>query len=715
MWNPVVRFARSVLAATATGAVAAVLLLGAPAHADSSLMGLAAPSVRSPIASDNFYFVMTDRYANGDPRNDTGGQSGPPTKTGFEPTSDAFYHGGDLAGLTGRCDVADPSDAGLARLKRLGFSAVWITPPFVQQTVQGDSAAYHGYWFLDITKPDAHLGDEAEFAAFMSCAHTLGIKVFLDVVVNHTADVISYQQGDAYVPMEEVPYRTAAGRPFNPWRFTNGTAFPRLSARRSFAKRPSVDPSMVHAKVPDVLNQVVRYHNRGNIDFASCSGRCEMDGDFVGLDDLMTEDWTVVKALADAYGSWITKYGVDGFRIDTAKHVDPYFFGRWLPMIDQAAAAAGRPGFTSFGEVWLTDPAQLSEQMLTRRLPSVLDFPFQDTARRFVANNASGASLAGLFADDDYYTSPTTNAYGLTTFLGNHDMGRIGFFLSGDTGITGQPLLERDLLAHDLLYLTRGVPVVYYGDEVGMTGSGEGTDKAARQDMFPTQVPEWKSEQRIGGAPIGGGSSFGQSTALESRMTALARLRTQNPALASGAQITRYGAGDVFVASRIDAAARTEYVVAFNSGDTPTSVTFPTSTASATWTALFGPAASTATDAAGSMTVTVPARSSLVLRADGALPVPAAPSVAVKSAKDPVTGKYRLVASVPGTDPSTVTFVMRRKGAATWTLLGTDDARPFRVYVPASRGSVEVAAVVKDTAGQVASSGPLALRLVPFL
>ena len=252
--------------------------------------------MRKSIASDAFYFVMTDRYANGDSANDTGGRSGPPSTTGFEPTSDAFYHGGDLAGLTGRCDLSDASDTGLARIKRLGFSAVWITPPFVQQTVQGESAAYHGYWFLDITRPDAHLGSEAEFAAFMSCAHKLEMKVFLDVVVNHTADVISYAQGDTYVPMEEVPYRTARGKAFNPWRYTTGTNFPVLSARRSFAKTPSVEASMAHAKAPNVLNQVVRYHNRGNIDFGTCSGRCEMDGDFVGLDDLMTEDWTVVLA-----------------------------------------------------------------------------------------------------------------------------------------------------------------------------------------------------------------------------------------------------------------------------------------------------------------------------------------------------------------------------------------------------------------------------------
>ncbi len=219
--------------------------------------------------------------------------------------------------------------------------------------------------------------------------------------------------------------------------------------------------------------------------------------------------------------------------------MDPYFFGRWLPLVQQTAAAAGKPQFTSFGEVWYTDPAQLSEMMRARQLPSVLDFPYQDTARTFVSGKATGASLAALFADDDYYTTATTNAYGLTTFLGNHDMGRIGFFLTSDTAAQGQPLLERDLLAHDLLYLTRGVPVVYYGDEVGMTGSGDGTDKRARQDMFPTQVQDWQREERIGGAPIGTGSSFGESTAIESRVTALSALRRAHPALASGAMITR--------------------------------------------------------------------------------------------------------------------------------------------------------------------------------
>jgi glycosidase len=342
---------------SAAGLVAGMMI--GSAAADTGFEGLATASVRSPIAADTFYFVMTDRYRDGDPANNSGGLAGPSAVTGFDPSSNAYYHGGDLAGLTGRCDPSDPEDDGLARIKRLGFTAVWVTPPFVQRTVQGSSAAYHGYWFLDITRPDPHLGTEAEFAAFMACAKSLGLKVFLDVVVNHTADVITYPQGNTYGPIGKAPYRTAAGRVFNPWSYTAGSAFPRLSARRSFAKTPTVPEQYRGVKGPSVLNEVTRYHNRGDISWGSCVGRCEMDGDFYGLDDLMTEDWTVVRALAAAYGSWITKYGVDGFRLDTAKHVDPYFFGRWLPLVQQAATAAGKPSFTSFGEVWYTDAAQL--------------------------------------------------------------------------------------------------------------------------------------------------------------------------------------------------------------------------------------------------------------------------------------------------------------------------------------------------------------------
>jgi hypothetical protein len=173
------------------------------------------------------------------------------------------------------------------------------------------------------------------------------------------------------------------------------------------------------------------------------------------------------------------------------------------------------------------------------------------------------------------------------------------------------------------------------------------------------------------------------------------------------------GADGIFATSRIDTAARTEYVVAFNTTGQPHTVTVPTSTPSTTWSGLLGtPSAASGADAR--MSLTVPARGTVVLRSDHPLPTPPAPSVSVKTASDAITGKYRLTAVVPGIDPSSVTFL--RREPAGWTVIGTDDARPFRVFVPPTGGRpVDIAAVVTDSSGAVAPSPVVRVRLVPFL
>lgn len=697
------------------GALSAALLAPSlpadPAQADPAQANVTQvpPAPRSPIAGERFYFVMTDRYRDGDPSNNTGGKVGPISVTGFEPTSDAYFHGGDLRGLTGTCDIDDPRDHGLARLARMGFTAIWITPPFVQRTVQGDSAAYHGYWFLDLSRPDPHLGEVSDMRALMDCADKLGMKVFLDVVVNHTADVITYPQGNAYVPVAERPYRTAQGRVFKPFRFARGTFFPELSPRRSFPKTPIVPAEFTDAKVPDFLNDVTKYHNRGDIDWGSCSGLCEMDGDFVGLDDLMTEDYEVVAGLASAYGAWITEFGIDGFRLDTAKHVDPYFFGRWLPMIEQQAQAAGKPDFTTFAEVWDTDPVVLSEAMIRRQLPSVLDFPFQDAVRAYATGRTSGRSLELLFADDDLYTTATTSASSLATFLGNHDMGRIGFFIR--TQSVDDRLLDRAALAHSILYLTRGVPIVYYGDEVGMTGSGDGRDKRARQDMFPTQVPVWKTETRIGSEPIGDASSFDVDNPLSEHLAELAALRDRFPALAEGAQISRSSLDSAVVISRIDHTDRREFLVAFNTGGSEVRLDAPTSTPATSWAAVFGPGGTSRSDGAGTAALVVPARSAVVWRADAQLPDAPQARIDARASVDRATDRVLVSARVPGWDPSRVAFYVRGAGASSWQYVGTDEAAPYRVYLDRRAlglgGRFTAKALVQTSSGAVASSAPV--------
>src|SRR5207245_6775099 len=123
------------------------------------------------------------------------------------------------------------------------------------------------------------------------------------------------------------------------------------------------------------------------------------------------------------------------------------------------------------------------------------------------ASGVTGArGLGARFADDDYYRGPDGVQPTPPTFVGNHDIGRAAYQLASRSGASGDVLLRRDLLAQALMYLLRGAPVVMYGDEVGMIGSGG--DKEARQDLFPTQVKEWQTQARVGSGPIGTGSAF---------------------------------------------------------------------------------------------------------------------------------------------------------------------------------------------------------------
>jgi hypothetical protein len=144
----------------------------APSPPSGALLeSLSQPPARAAIASQRIYFVMTDRYRNGDPSNDTGGLGGGPSTNGFDPANIGFFHGGDFEGLTGDCTN---THTGLARLNDLGFTGIWVTPPVGQQAVQGDSAAYHGYWGLNFDRMDAHLGTDQEFGDFVACATSLG-------------------------------------------------------------------------------------------------------------------------------------------------------------------------------------------------------------------------------------------------------------------------------------------------------------------------------------------------------------------------------------------------------------------------------------------------------------------------------------------------------------------------------------------------------------
>jgi glycosidase len=692
--------------AKALGVVAALALLPAAAggtRSPPSLLALAQPGADSALASERIYFVMTDRYANGDPANDTGGLHGTTTITGFDPTSPAWWHGGDLKGLTGGC--TDPVH-GLERIKNLGFNAIWITPVVVNQVSQGNSGGYHGYWGLDFTHVDRHLGTDQDMADFASCAHRLGMKVILDVVVNHTGDII--QDGSTY---SSVPYRDCRGRPFSAARYVGKSTFPCMSARY-MPHVPYVLPGLAHVKNPAWLNDVTNYHDRGNIDFSSCSQACYEQGDLFGLDDLFTEKPVVVEGLVQIYADWIRKYKLDGFRVDTARHVNAGFWRLWVPKMIAAARSAGVKNFQIFGEVFVADTIEQSAYVRDRGLPSVLDFPFQAAASGYASGGASALAMLHRLQDDDYYRTP--NGVGPTppTFLGNHDMGRAAFEISQQgSGLTGKELLPHLLLGYDLLYLMRGAPIVYYGDEVGMTGTGG--DQAARQDMFPTQVTDWQTQPRVGSPPIGTGSSFDvTNNPIELELKQLGTLRDANPALSTGWTIVRYAKGGVLVVSRIDPTTKRELVEAFNNRATPAGATVQTATAG-TWTTLLGPDGSNSSTASGKLSLSVPPVGALLLKADGTVFAAHAlkPTLIVQA--DTLSNLWAATATVSGTAPVSVAFAVLRTGSHTWQRLDVDTSPPYRGFIDPAKFKknerIQVVAIARGLDGSTAVS-----PVVPF-
>jgi glycosidase len=552
------------------GALAALCLCGS-ASAGAAM----AEGYRQRLPQDEvIYFLLPDRFENGDRSNDRGGLTGDRLHTGYDPTAKGFYHGGDLRGLFGRLDY----------IQSLGATAIWLGPVYKNKAVQGEpgdeSAGYHGYWITDFTRVDPHFGTDKDLQRLISAAHDRGIKIYLDIIANHTADVIRYREcptrACAYRSRADFPYTRRGGvdgMPINEGFAGDGPEgrtdenFARLT-RPDYAYTPYVPPGEEHVKVPDWLNDAIYYHNRGNSTFA---GESSEMGDFSGLDDLMTENPRVVRGFIDIYGAWIDKYGVDGFRIDTAKHVNAEFWQAFVPAMRARAAANGIPNFHIFGEVATDelDPALLAASTRVSKLPAVLDFAFARAVRDVVAGAAAPAELARLFAADALYEGGAATALQLPTFVSNHDMGRFAYFVrKARPEASDEEVLKRVNLAHAMLFTLRGVPVVYYGDEQGFAGTGG--DQDARQDMFASQVASYNAGRLVGTHATTAENSFNPSHPLYRAIAELARLRVGYAALRRGRQIVRNAADapGMFAVSRIDPETGRELVIAFNTSTT---------------------------------------------------------------------------------------------------------------------------------------------------
>lgn len=571
---------RTLLAATALSALG----MGALATAVSAAP---APYLQRKPQDEVIYFVLPDRFENGDAANDHGGLKGGVLVDGFDPTRAGFYHGGDLKGVTRRLDY----------IQGLGASAVWLAPIFRNKAVQGppghESAAHHGYWITDFTDVDPHLGTKADFKALVDAAHARGLKVYMDIVVNHTADVIQYRECPdgrcAYRGVADYPYTRkggVGGAPINDG--FDGKDSSKLK-RPDWAYTPYVPAGQEHAKAPEWLNDPIYYHNRGESTF---DGESSLLGDFATLDDVFTENPRVVAGFIEVYGKWIDDFGVDGFRIDTARHVNPEFWQAFVPAMLARAKARGIPNFHIFGEVFDPDPAILASHTRVDKLPAVLDFAFQAAVTDVAIGRTGTDRLARAFAADPVYEGGEAGARQLPTFLGNHDMGRIGWFvLKAKPEIGDDELLARVTLANAIMLTARGAPTIYYGDEQGFTGDGDYAD--SREDMFESQVASYNDNRLVGGGARGPRSAFDTGAVLYRRIAELSKIRVATPALREGRQVIR-AAGDkpgLFAMSRI--LGKTEVLAVFNTGDQPLKTNIPVEAGSVAWRSLHGACAAT--------------------------------------------------------------------------------------------------------------------------
>ena len=598
----------------------ALALAAALAPAGAPAADAAPPSYRERLPEQEIvYFLLPDRFAK------SGHESAPHGDrlvTGYDPTDARFYHGGSLRGLMRQ----------LPYIQGLGATALWIAPVFVNKPVQGppghESAAYHGYWITDFMHVDPHFGSDADMHELVNAAHARGMKVYLDIVVNHTADVIRYRE----CPASPCPYRSEAEYPYTRRGGLQGApindGFLGLDApyqtdenfahlmRPDYAYTPYLPPGEEHRKVPDWLNDPIYYHNRGD---STWSGESVTLGDFFGLDDVMTEHPRVVRGMIEIFGYWIDSYRIDGFRIDTARHVNPEFWQAFVPAMLARASAAGIKHFHMFGEVATgqTDTALLARHVREDHLPAVLDFAFAVAVHDTVAGHAGTDELARLFADDEVYVNGAATARQLPTFISNHDAGRFGFFVRrARPDIGSDEQLARVLLANAMLLTLRGVPVLYYGDEQGLLG--DGGDASARQDMFATRVASYAHEARLGGAS-GAGDHFDTQHPLYLAISELAHLRLAHAALLMGAQRTR-AAGDqpgLFAVSRFDPADGHEIVLAFNTSLAPLDTVIGVEAHSARFRALHG-ACSAQSAAPGSYRVQLPPLGYVICEAAGA-------------------------------------------------------------------------------------------------
>ena len=499
------------------------------------------PYQQRPIEDEVFYFVMPDRFNNGDTSNDHGSTTKPISAGGFDKTDKSMYHGGDIQGLEQK----------LPYLKELGISAIWLTPILRNRTIQEGGAGYHGYWVLDFTEIDPHLGSNQDLISFINAAHKDNIKVFFDIITNHTADVIKPEE---CYGKDGLQWLKAAGET------CQYKSLAQVASGDSYT--PVIPQGLENVKVPAWLNDPKYYHNQGETTY---QGENSIYGDFAGLDDINTDDPEVVKGMIDIFQSIISEFKPDGFRIDTVKHVNMEFWIEFSPALVNHAASIGIPEFFMFGEVYSGDSKELSSYTTVGNMQSVLDFGLAFTLQHTLIDQQGTDKLGQLFANDSDYLDDNSNANQLLNFTGNHDMGRFAHMLTkSEHNYSEAEIIQRNLLAHAMVYFLRGVPIIYYGDEQGFIGKGG--DQDSRQNMMPSLVASYNEDNVLATNKTTADDNFDLSHPFYKLFGQYSHIYYSYPALRNGVQQTLYqqDTPGVFAISRTLADDNKAHIVVFN-------------------------------------------------------------------------------------------------------------------------------------------------------
>jgi glycosidase len=429
-----------------------------------------APAEAADWRDQILYFLMIDRFEDGDPGNNDQGAGE------YDPADGRKFSGGDLAGVAQRLDY----------IQGLGATAIWITPPVSNQwwSDRAQFGGYHGYWARDFKAVDAHFGSVADYKRLADAMHGRGLRLVQDIVVNHTGDYFGWDAG------------------YDPSRPQTGFALRRQSDGSTAPSQPPFDRNDVRKRGD---RAAAIYHWTPQIrDFADL--RQTLDWQLADLDDLNTETPVVRAALRDSYGFWIREVGVDAFRVDTAFYVPPAFFADFLhaddprqPGVLKVAAAAGKPAFHLFGEGFGTDPAY--EDAMARKieryargangeslLPAMINFPLYGTLNDVFARGHPPGELGFRI---DSMMRVHADPWRMPTFVDNHDVDR--YLAGGDEAGLKQALLA--------IMTLPGIPTIYYGTEQGfreqraaMFASGHGS---GGRDRFDADASLYRYLQRI--------------------------------------------------------------------------------------------------------------------------------------------------------------------------------------------------------------------------